>query len=131
MKGLPHDDLTRVVVRLWAIWQAHCKAIHENIFRSPLSTYSFRKRFVAEVDWIKPKPMEHPQHGGQGMIPQWIVAPADFLKINVDVAISKNSRIAAPVVVARDDNGAFLGASALGMAGVTNAEIAEAPACRE
>jgi hypothetical protein len=39
---LKHEDLTRMVVTLWAIWYARRKAIHDNSFQSPLtSNYSF------------------------------------------------------------------------------------------
>ena len=35
MKGLKHEELTRVVVRLWAIWYAQQQALHQNQFQSP------------------------------------------------------------------------------------------------
>jgi hypothetical protein len=34
-------QLTRVVVVLWEIWHARRKAIHEEIYQSPLSTKCF------------------------------------------------------------------------------------------
>jgi hypothetical protein len=34
-EALPHDDLTRTIVTLWALWHARRKAIHEGIFQSP------------------------------------------------------------------------------------------------
>jgi hypothetical protein len=39
MKSLPHDQFTRVVVTLWAIWMARRKAIHEDIYQSGLWFY--------------------------------------------------------------------------------------------
>lgn len=33
---MKHEEFTRVVVPLWAIWYARLKAIHENHFQSPL-----------------------------------------------------------------------------------------------
>ena len=53
------------------------------------------------------------------------------MKINVDVALSKNSCIAMVVAIARDEAGIFLGASAIMMEGVSDLETAEALACRE
>ncbi|TVU18740.1 hypothetical protein EJB05_34852, partial [Eragrostis curvula] len=53
------------------------------------------------------------------------------MKINVDAALSKNSTTAAMAAVAWDDIGKFQGASALVMEGITDAETAEALACRE
>jgi ribonuclease HI len=53
------------------------------------------------------------------------------VKINVDAAISKNDLIAAAAAIARDDNGHFLGASALVLRGISDPEVMEAIACRE
>ena len=64
-------------------------------------------------------------------MPRWISPPADTLKINVDVAISKNTGRAAAAAVARDGTGAFQGASVLITQGVTDPESMEAIACRE
>ena len=33
---LPQEDVIRVAVTLWAIWYARRKAIHENVYQSPL-----------------------------------------------------------------------------------------------
>ena len=44
--------------------------------------------------------------------------------MNVDVALSKNSDIAAMAAVARDETGMFLGASALVVEGITSPEVA-------
>jgi hypothetical protein len=41
IKSVPHGNLIRMVVTMWAIWYARRKAIHENIFQSPLSTHNF------------------------------------------------------------------------------------------
>jgi hypothetical protein len=41
MQSLKHEDLIRVTVILWAIWYARRKAIHEDIYQSPLSTHNF------------------------------------------------------------------------------------------
>ena len=32
IKSVSHDDLTRVVVTIWAIWYGRRKGIHDNIF---------------------------------------------------------------------------------------------------
>jgi hypothetical protein len=39
LESLPQDQFTRMTVTLWAIWTARRKAIHEDIFQSPLSTH--------------------------------------------------------------------------------------------
>ena len=53
------------------------------------------------------------------------------MKVNVDATLSKNSDIVAMAAVARDGAGAFMGASALVMKGISDPETAEVLACRE
>jgi hypothetical protein len=43
IETLSHEVFTRVLVSLWAIWTARRKAIHEQIFQSPLLTSLFIK----------------------------------------------------------------------------------------
>lgn len=67
----------------------------------------------------------------QGVPPRWIPPPLGLVKINIDVATSKNSSKAVVAAIARDAVGNFLGASALVIHGLSDAEIVEAIACRE
>ena len=53
------------------------------------------------------------------------------MKVNVDIAISKNLCIATIAAIARDERGSFQGASVLVMEDVSSPETAEAMACRE
>jgi hypothetical protein len=48
IKLVSHGDLIRVVVTMWAIWYARRKAIHDNVFQSPLSTHSFVNNYVSD-----------------------------------------------------------------------------------
>ena len=52
-------------------------------------------------------------------------------KLNVDAALSKNSRMASVAAVARDGAGVFLGASAVVMMGTFDPETMEVLALRE
>jgi hypothetical protein len=52
-KALSNEAIARVVTRLWAIWHARRKVIHENIFQSPLSTHFFVERYLEELMVIK------------------------------------------------------------------------------
>jgi hypothetical protein len=132
MQTLPQEQVTRVVVRLWAIWYARRQAIHENKFQSPLSTNCFVEKFISELGMIKKLVREqnrqriHPTTRSQ-----WIPPPSDMTKVNVDVALSKNSGICSVAGIARDGEGRFLGASALVLDGSFNPETMEAMACRE
>jgi hypothetical protein len=115
MAALKHEELTRVVVRLWAIWYARRQALFENNFQSPFSTNSFVERFISELEMIKPSTKQQQVVGDPA--PRWIKPPRGFAKVNVDVVISKNSSNASAAAVARDEDGNFLGASALVLEG--------------
>jgi hypothetical protein len=46
---LTHEEFTKVVVTLWAVWSARHKAIHE-IFQSPFHHIWFRSNYLVELD---------------------------------------------------------------------------------
>jgi hypothetical protein len=48
METLPHDQFTRMCVTLWVIWSSRRKAIHEEIFQSPISTNGFINTYLEE-----------------------------------------------------------------------------------
>lgn len=48
------EEFLRIAMTLWAIWHARRKAIHESIFQSPLSTHCFVKRFLEDLELIRP-----------------------------------------------------------------------------
>jgi hypothetical protein len=50
------------------------------------------------------------------------------MKINVNATTLKNSVISSIAAVARGDDGGFLGASSVVIAGISNVETLEAPA---
>jgi hypothetical protein len=54
IETMPHADLIRVLVTMWAIWYARRETIHENIFQNPLSTHSFINKYIAELQAAKP-----------------------------------------------------------------------------
>jgi hypothetical protein len=103
LRALPHEELTRVVVTLWAMWHARRKAILE-IFQRSLSTHSFVDRFLADLRLSIPVPKERPMRPSLG--PKWIPPPLGLFKVNVDAAMSKNSLISsfAAVVVMPGEN---------------------------
>ena len=63
--------------------------------------------------------------------PRWIPPPRGVAKINVDAAVSKNSKMASVAVVAKDETGLFLGASAVVSQGITDPETMEVLTFRE
>jgi hypothetical protein len=55
METMPHDQLTRMTVTLWAIWTVRRKAVHEEVFQSPLSIQVLLTPFFGNlVHWQNP-----------------------------------------------------------------------------
>jgi hypothetical protein len=129
IEALPHEELTRVYVTMWALWHARRKAIHEGIFQSPLSTHLFTERFLSDLQLLASAPVEKKPKVLGG--PRWIPPPRGFSKINVDAVISKNSAVDTFAAEARGEDGGFLGASSIVMEGITDSETLEEMACRE
>jgi len=129
MPSLKHGDLIWVAVTLWAIWYARRKAIHEDIYQSPLSTHNFVTSFTADLQLVQPKVKDRPTV--QSSNTNWIPPLAGLMKINVDAALAKNLGIVVATAVARDFVGRFLGASAVVMEGSLEPETVEAISCKE
>jgi hypothetical protein len=43
------DDLIQMLVMMWEIWHAKRKAIHEEIFHSPMATIAFVNKFLGDL----------------------------------------------------------------------------------
>ncbi|KAJ1277594.1 hypothetical protein BS78_04G016200 [Paspalum vaginatum] len=111
---ISRDEVKRAVVRLWAIWHARRKAIHEHVYQSPLSTHMFVERFISDLEQTIPQRVE--KGGSKTRQPRRIPPPSGAMKVKVDAAVSKNTEIAAVAAVARDDGGVFQGSSAVAIA---------------
>ncbi|XP_051202673.1 uncharacterized protein [Lolium perenne] len=131
IKTLKHGDLTTVLVTLWAIWHARRKAIHEQIFQSPLSVHLSVERFVTDLKQCKELRKKEPSTVTEQRALGWILPPRGMIKINVDAAVGKNGRCGTVAAIARTEDGMFAGASTLVFPGKSSAEILEALACRE
>lgn len=118
--SLSHEEFTRMVVTLWAVWQATRRDIHEEIFDSPFSTNSFINHYLRDLELL-----EKGERGAQkraSIKPTvWIAPPDGHAKMNVDAAVSMDGDCGAAGVVCRDYNGRFLGASALKIEFITDA----------
>ena len=131
MESMKQPDLTRMLVTLWAIWHARRKAIHEEVFQSPMATNMFVNRFIDELEGctVREKP------SGEGRPDRvhrtWILPPAGMSKINVDAAVAKTETKGAVGAVCRSAEGLYLGASAVVFDGISHPGVLEALACRE
>jgi hypothetical protein len=56
MKKIANDEFIMVAVRLWVIWHACRKVLHENIFQSPLFMHCFVERFISEPEMMLSSP---------------------------------------------------------------------------
>ena len=118
---LPHYQFTRFTVTLWAIWSARRKAIHEDIFQTPLSTHGFINSYLEELQIISrgssrtgsPQPRAPMQS-------RWVPPPTAVAKVNVDAAVSKTENRGVAAAFCRDSNGNYLGSSAVVFEGISN-----------
>jgi ribonuclease HI len=127
---LSQRDFIQVLVTLWSIWWARRRAIHEEEFQSPLSTRLFIKRYLDELEWT-PQSDKTTRGIIKPASSAWIRPPAGCMKLNVDGAVAKSTAKGAVGVVCRNDQGIFVGASAVVFAGVTDPMTLESYACRE
>jgi ribonuclease HI len=77
------------------------------------------------------KPHMKPRVAAEQRVPSWIPPPQGTTKINVDMAMGKNTGQGSIAAVARDDTGLYLGVSVVVFPAKTNAETLEALACKE
>jgi ribonuclease HI len=132
ISSLREADLIRCLVTLWAIWHARRKAIHEDVFQSPLSTYAFVESYLRDLEIMSQSNTTIRSSGRKGTVERkWIAPPAGWVKINVDAALNKQQNGGAIAAVCRSEDGDYLGASAIVVQGITDPAVMEALACRE
>jgi hypothetical protein len=120
IETLSHEDFVKSTVTLWAIWTARRKAIHEQIFQSPLSIVCFINSFLAELKIAFALPKERGTlNRPRQQQTRWVAPPPGMCKVSVDAAVSKSSISGAAGAICRDENGVFLGASARVIEGIT------------
>jgi hypothetical protein len=131
---LSHDDFVRVTVTLWAIWTARRKAIHEQVFQSPMTIVGFIRSFLSDMKLALDVPTNSSPGIRQQTVPvgvQWSVPPQGMCEVNVDAALSKSSIAGSIAAVCRDEHGVLLGSSARIIEGIQDPATLEACACAE
>jgi hypothetical protein len=84
IEAMSRDEMTRVVVTLWALWHARQKIIHEGIYQPPPLTNMFVERFMSCLEVLAPEPAAAKVHSVP--VPEWIPPPAGWAKVNVVAA---------------------------------------------
>ena len=133
MESMSQKEFTLLAVTLWAIWSARQKAIHEGIFHSPHSTHAFITRFISDLEIVGDSKL----HTVQGPISHVAprpgrpkAPPMGYAKIHVDAGV-RFERGGSAVAICRDEQGVYLGSSALVIYGVCDPAALEVIACRE
>jgi hypothetical protein len=116
METLPRDDFARVAVTLWAIWFARRKIVHEEVYKSPLSTHLFIENYLRDLS-LTVKSQTLGKGGSKHNHLKWIPPRAGYVKINVDAVIEKVEVGGMVGAVCRAEDGTFLGVSVLKIRG--------------
>lgn len=117
-----NEDFVKVLVTLWSIWWVRRKAIHEESFQSPLSTYSFITSYLEDMAESARKVHRGRVQSHQDG-PKWKAPPPGAVKIYVDAAVGRHEDGGAVAAVCRDGTGNFLGASVISIQDMTEPEV--------
>jgi hypothetical protein len=129
--SLSHDEFTRMIVTLWAIWTARRKAIHDSIFQSPEQIHRFVESYLFELGTAYARPERVQPPSVRDTRNRWVPSTSAHAKINVDGAFAQNGSVGAATAFCRNEKGDYLGASALVVPNITDPTVLEALACRE
>lgn len=109
-ESLSQQEFTRMIVTLWAIWSSRRKTIHEDLFKSPWSTHGFVNSCLNDIQFLQ-RSTETRQGTAMVKPNHWIPPPTSYVKINVDVAVSRSGEYGAVGAIYWDQDGMFIGAS--------------------
>ena len=89
---LSKKDFQKLLIICWAIWGARRKALHEDLFQSPLSTFTFISKFMdgMELAGFSKDSKTTKTIGNKQPTPKWIPSPEGFLKFNIDGAVARS-----------------------------------------
>ncbi|KAE8778565.1 hypothetical protein D1007_48519 [Hordeum vulgare] len=64
-ESIRHETFVKLIVTLWSIWWVRTKAVHEEQFRSPLTTFLFIQRYMLDLQFLKHEtPVHKPMVNG-------------------------------------------------------------------
>ena len=117
--------------RYGRIWHARRKVVHKQIYQSPLTVHHFVETFIGDLGQIKNNNKKTRVTGVPSGAQACFPPPTGRVKVNVDVAVGKNTGRESVAAFARDENRMFMGASTLVLSRRADAETLEALACHE
>lgn len=133
LEALPQTDFTKVLVTLWAIWHVRRKAIHEQISQSPHSTHHFIHSYIRELELCRPKKPSSASSSNttvgrtDGLHRRQVHARSKWTVLCLD----RRQKAHIYSVVCRDEEGKYLGSSAIKCTCILDPASLEAMACRE
>jgi len=130
---LSKKDFQKLLIICWAIWGARRKALHEDLFQSPLSTFTFISKFMDDMELAGFSEDSKTTNtiGNKQPTPKSIPSPEGFLKFNVDGAVERSKNKGTIGVICRDSSGNYVTASAMVINGLVDPPSLEALACSE
>ena len=72
LESTQQHDLAKILVTMWAIWWAWRRAIHDNEYQSPLSTFSFVNRYLEELGMANAESATSPRPAIQHRPTRWL-----------------------------------------------------------
>ncbi|XP_010230110.1 uncharacterized protein LOC104582342 [Brachypodium distachyon] len=137
MESTPKCDMAVILTTLWAIWWARRKAIHEEKFQRPLTTFAFIQRFLKDLSLTEVatdgvvRPSAAQRLNQRPISGRWLPPPEDFFKINVHAGVARSGAGGSFAAICRTATGKFLVASTITIAGLCDPTALEALACNE
>ena len=137
METTREEEFVRILVTLWSIWWAHRKAIHEQEFQSPLSTFCFVEKYLGDLLLLSGRAAPNntvctATEANVGRRKRtWKQPRQGHMKVMVDAAVARSGHKGSCAAICRDEDGHFLGASSVVVLGQVDPEILEAMAFSE
>lgn len=117
----PHADFISIPVKLWGIWHARRKALHENDFQSSQGTHFFVQIYLSDLKVCKTKHQPRQEAANTPVHhPRWIPPVQGIAKIHVDGVVSRSSSKGSISVVCRNSVGDYLGSSVMVCPGIVD-----------
>lgn len=107
--SMDSESFVKMLVTLGSIWWARRKAIHEDMFQSPPTTFSFITSYLSDLAEASRK--QHGRVQGPKVKNKWKAPSSGAVKNYVDAAVGRHHDCGAMVAICRDEAMNYMGAS--------------------